>query len=362
MSKIVSIFNNKGGVGKSTICWNLADALGKAGKKVLLIDFDPQCNLSIAMLGQDTFKTKLPQQNIPYGNTIRAFLQRLIQGTGGEEIYLHQGEHTDKKVYLIAGDFWLNIYADTLNVGNDLLAGTGLARYIALRRLVEAAEKDRQGFDFVLIDLPPSFGSLVRAAFYSSDYFIVPCTSDNFSAYCISLIGQMVPAFIRDWNTGLERFKQANPQFEDFDSLGQPKFAGWVFNGFDTARERRTREEVEADAPMGQRRMMRADNYMHNLLTKEIDGLKTALARNIKTYNPIANNAIANTMIGDIEDANVLIQNSLCLYTPMGELVNRKQVNGLDDRTAWRGNQLDQIKLIGGKFAEMAKNVIQICV
>jgi chromosome partitioning protein len=52
MAKIVSVFNNKGGVGKSTICWNVADALGQKSKKVLLIDFDPQCNLSLAMLGE----------------------------------------------------------------------------------------------------------------------------------------------------------------------------------------------------------------------------------------------------------------------------------------------------------------------
>ena len=43
MAKLISIFNNKGGVGKSTICWNLSDTLGRMGKKVLLIDFDPQC-------------------------------------------------------------------------------------------------------------------------------------------------------------------------------------------------------------------------------------------------------------------------------------------------------------------------------
>ena len=181
MAKIISIFNNKGGVGKSTICWNLGDALGRAGQKVLLIDFDPQCNLSIAMLGEDQFVGTLPQQNVPYGTTVRSFLQRLIQGTGGEELFLHSGENTSGNVQLVAGDFWLNVYADTLNVGNDLLAGTGLARYVALRRLVQNAETSFGEFDYVLVDLPPSFGSLVRAAFYASDYFIVPCTSDNFS-------------------------------------------------------------------------------------------------------------------------------------------------------------------------------------
>ena len=362
MAKIISIFNNKGGVGKSTISWNLGDALGRAGHKVLLIDFDPQCNLSIAVLGEDEFVGTLPHLDAPYGTTIRAFLQRLIQGTGGEELFLHAGEHTDENVRLIAGDFWLNVYADTLNVGNDLLAGTGLARYVALRRLVQAAEQQYGVFDYVLVDLPPSFGSLVRAAFYASDYFIVPCTSDNFSVYCISLIGQMVPAFIADWQSGLTRFKQTNPQFTDFDALGRPKFAGWVFNGFDTARERRTSAEIDANAPLGERQMMRADQTMHDRLTGSVDQLIVSLNDQIHGYSPIATNGAPHSRIGDIEDANVLIQNSLWLHVPLGELMNHDQVVNLQDRSNWRPNQLDQINLLRSKFDQLAANVVQICV
>src|SRR5260370_20148038 len=89
MAKIISVFNNKGGVGKSTICWNLGNALGDLGKRVLLIDFDPQCNLSIAMLGETTFVRALPAQNQPYGTTVRAYLQRFLQNTGSEEVFLH---------------------------------------------------------------------------------------------------------------------------------------------------------------------------------------------------------------------------------------------------------------------------------
>jgi hypothetical protein len=159
MARMISVFNNKGGVGKSTICWNLADALGRLGRRVLLIDFDPQCNLSIAVLGEDTFVGTLPTQNVPYGTTIRAFLQRFLQ----------------------------------------------------------------------------TFDALVRAAFYSSDYYVVPCTSDNFSVYCVGLIGQMVPSFVQDWQIGLNRFQASNPHFSDFNTLGRPIFAGWIFNGFDTA-------------------------------------------------------------------------------------------------------------------------------
>lgn len=364
MAKIISVFNNKGGVGKSTICWNLAHALGKLGKKTLLIDFDPQCNLSIAVLGEATFVKTLPTQDAPYGTTIRSFLQRFLQNTGGEDVFLHKGEHTNQNVDLVTGDFWLNIYSDSLNVGNDLLMGSGLSRYVSLQKIVSAAEvKAALSYDFVLVDLPPSFGALVRAAFYSSDYYIVPCTSDNFSVYCVGLIGQMVPAFISDWNIGLNRFKATNPHFSDFDSLGRPVFAGWIFNGFDTARKRRSTAEIEAEADPGEKKMIQADRTMHDYVVSAIKKDLVAPLRNaITQYKPVSDKLPENFRIGDIEDANVLIQNSLWLSVPLSDLDKHKQVVSLRDRSKWADNQLEQIKLFEKKFGEAATWVMTACV
>lgn len=364
MAKMISIFNNKGGVGKSTICWNIAHALGKLKKKVLLVDFDPQCNLSIAMLGEATFVKSLPTQNTPYGTTIRSFLQRFLQNTGGEEVFLHHGPHTSKNVDLIAGDFWLNVYADSLNVGNDLLMGSGLSRYVALQKIVAAAEaKAGQAYDYVIVDLPPSFGALVRAAFYSSDYYVVPCTSDNFSVYCVGLIGQMVPAFISDWDIGLKRFKTTNPHFSEFDQLGMPVFAGWIFNGFDTARKRRTPAEIRAGVDPGDKEMIQADRTMHDRVVTAIsDDLVDALRKAISRYNPIAKGLPDGFRIGDIEDANVLIQNSLWLSVPLSDLDKHEQVVSLRDRRKWADNQLEQIQLFQQKFTEAAQRIARICV
>jgi chromosome partitioning protein len=82
----------------------LAHVLGTKGKKVLLVDFDPQCNLSIAVLGENDFVKHPPTQNIPYGTTIGSFLPRFLQNTGGEEVFLQKGKHTSQNVDLIAGD------------------------------------------------------------------------------------------------------------------------------------------------------------------------------------------------------------------------------------------------------------------
>ena len=351
MPKLISVFNNKGGVGKTTIAWNLADSMARLGKRVLIIDFDPQCNISIALLGEETFVKLLPAENLPYGTCIRSFLQRFMQNTGGEEVFLHAGNsHIDSKVQIVAGDFWLNVYGDFLNVGNDLLSGTGIAKFVVLRKLVDAAQK-RAGheLDFVLIDLPPSFGTLVRAALYSSDYYIVPCTSDNFSAYCVKLIGEVLPKFISDWNQGLQRFKDSNPAYDSFDTLGQPRFAGWIFNGYDT----RDGSVVQAD----QRHRDRLQSAVTNDLMKKLSDDKVIS----KLYNPIADGLGNKPLIGEIEDMNVLIQNSLWQNVPISQLEHVQQIRALRDRGSWAPDQLKNIRKIGKAFKSMAQRIIEIC-
>lgn len=285
MTRIVSLFNNKGGVGKTTLLWNLSDALARKGQRVLMIDFDPQCNLSIACLGQEAFTQTLPTQNLPYGTTIRAYLQRFLQNTGGFEFFSHSGRHTHENAQLVAGDFWLNVYAESLSVGADLLTGTGITKYAVIRDMVDFAnERQEQPFDFAFVDLPPSFGALVRASLYASDYFIIPCTSDTFSAYCIGLIAEMLPTFTADWNSGFDRFARANPQLKKYTNLGKPKFAGWIFNGFDT----RGGEYVRADS-------IHAQNIGRKIKHDIIDNSDI----------PVADKIGDDSMLGDVEDMSL---------------------------------------------------------
>lgn len=270
-----------------------------------------------------------------------------------KEIYLHKGEHTLKKVDIVAGDFWLNVYADSLNVGSDLLTGIGLNRYVIIKKIIERATQKREiNYDFVLVDLPPSFGSLVRAAFCSSDFYIVPCTSDSFNVYCLGLIGQVVPKFIEDWQIGLKKFHQNNPINPDFEKLGKPVFAGWVFNGFDTRRKKGEEEKT----------MVQADKTMHGKIGEAVQNkLCQRLKDEISTYAPVAKTNTESSKIGDIEDANVLIQNSLHHNAPLGELELFRPLQDLQDRRDWSPSQKEQIKLLKAKFSELADNVIRIC-
>jgi len=351
MTKIISIFNNKGGVGKTTISWNLADSMARENKKILLVDFDPQCNLSIAMLGMEKFKTILSQ-----GSTIRAYTQPFIQNQS-TSIVTHKSSvanSTHSNVDLVAGDFWLNVYSDAITIGQDLLLGLGLGKFTIIKKLVEDISiVNGYEYDYVLIDLPPAFNNLVRTAFYSSDYYIIPCTSDDFCVYCSELIGGRIPEYILEFGLGLDANKRQN-QNSPFTNYGQPKYAGWIFNAFDEAKKRNSEDETKV--------MVQADKAYHDRLKSAMkDKLVSALKKGITTYEPLATNLMDSAM-GEVDDANILIQNSFWLNVPIGQLAHHKQVRDLNDKGSWAGNQQNQIKTIRKRFEELAKNVIKVCV
>ncbi|SDM87064.1 AAA domain-containing protein [Methylobacterium phyllostachyos] len=340
MTKFISVFNNKGGVGKTTLTWNIADSLAEAGNKVLLIDFDPQCNLSIAMLGADSFKKYVSDPSKQ--RTIRSFLQGYLQNTGPGPIQLYVGPHTHNNVHIVAGDFWLNVYSDSLSVGNDLLTGTGISKFTALRTLVSKLSEQGRTYDYIMIDLPPSFGGLVRSALYSSDYLIIPCTSDTFSEYCIGLIAQMWPQFISDWETGLHRFKQNNYAMKDYDNFGRPKFFGWIFNGFDTRLDK----------------MLRADQAHYENIAQANQRLADGLKSNIGAH---AVRAVEDNdySIGQVEDMNVLIKNSLWQNIPASKLADHQQVKSLTgDKQKWSEAQLVLIDKVAKQINNIAQNIV----
>lgn len=302
--------------------------------------------ISLAVLGDTIFKEKLPTENIPYGTTIRAYLQKFLQNTGSLELFSHRGINTHPNAHLIAGDFWVNVYAEQLSLGSDLLTGNGIAKYAVLRDLINFAnnKEDRdknKPYDYAIIDLQPSFGSLVRAALYSSDYFIVPCTSDTFSSYCVGLIGNMLPQFFSDWESGYGRFKEANPQLGLYEGLGKPKFAGWIFNGYDTMRGK----------------YVQADQIHHNNIA---DSIHEKIISNDRIPNVAG--LPSNSRIGEIEDMNVLIQNSTWQNAPVSQLGFHHPLKDLQNKGNWSKSQLTQIDLLKRKFSEIADNIIRICI
>lgn len=350
MVKVIALFNNKGGVGKTTTIWNLATSLAEQGKKVLAIDFDPQCNLSIAVLGDEEFSEYLESSlSLPYGRTIRAFALPYIQQNAPGKPYIAQPKYNARNNFdIVPGDFWLNNFSDILNVGTDVIGGAGLYRFLMPSSLVDAVEREfEKKYDFALIDLPPSFNSLVRAALYSSDYFLVPCTPDLFSAYCVGLIGQVLPQFIADWEQGKSRYLQSNSYDQVIPKKGQPKFGGWIFNGFDTKKKRNASEILKTGADQAQ--FKKVQGSINDKLIPRL--------REIESYSSIPD-FVSQAPIASVEDLNVVAPDSIVQNIPIKYLSQSSPTRENVGRGSWSRNQKDLMGKMDAEYDRLAKFMI----
>lgn len=152
MGYIISVVNNKGGVGKTLTTCNLADALGKKGKKVLAIDIDPQCNTSTIL--------------VPKNTQIRKSLFEIIESNGSID---------DLSSFIYATEcnnvFVLPNITDTANLEPDLIANAPDS-FFKIRTVLR--EYATSTYDYTIIDCPPNMGTFVLCALYTSDFVIVP--------------------------------------------------------------------------------------------------------------------------------------------------------------------------------------------
>lgn len=120
---------------------------------------------------------------------------------------------------------------------------------------------------------------------------------------------------------------------------------------------------MQSGVPVKERQLVRADQTFKDRL---VEGITSDLAGKLPAvylgYDGVANGLPADYLIGDIEDANVLIQNSLWQSVPLGQLHTVQQLTNLQDRTAWIWNQLEQIDLLRSKFDELCRRIETVCV
>lgn len=237
MAKKIVLFNNKGGVGKTTFLFHLGYALECLGKKILFVDLDPQCNLSSSICDDDEITKSWETQN-----SIYHAVEPLIKGTGDiKEIKPHIVNN--RNIRLIVGDLRLSEYEELLSTAwVESLAGNeiGFRRTSSIFRIIEDIS-NANDIDYVLIDIGPNLGSLNRCILLSCDYFLVPLVPDLFSFRGLENIGITFKKWINGWNNASKRFREENKTLSFNIQKGKPVFAGYINQQFNIYRGKETK-------------------------------------------------------------------------------------------------------------------------
>ena len=237
MVKKIVLFNNKGGVGKTTFLFHLGYALECLGKKILFVDLDPQCNLSSSICNDEEIVNVWNTQN-----SIYHAVEPLIKGTGDiKEIKPHIVN--GRNIRLIVGDLRLHEYEELLSTAwVESLAGNeiGFRRTSSIFRIIEDIS-NANDIDYVLMDIGPNLGSLNRCVLLSCDYFLVPLVPDLFSFRGLENVGITFKKWINDWSNASNRFKEENQTLSFNIQNGKPVFAGYINQQFNICRGKETK-------------------------------------------------------------------------------------------------------------------------
>jgi cellulose biosynthesis protein BcsQ len=195
MTKIICLFNHKGGVSKTTTAFNLGWIMALKGKKVLLADFDPQCNLTGMVMGFTGVEDLAAIYNGTPPNNVKdglapAFESQPREISAAECIQVNGNEN----LLLLPGHIGLAEYETTLGIAQELSGSLLALRNLpgSIRYLLDVTAAKYQA-DFVLVDMSPSLGPLNQNLLTTSDHFIVPLHPDYFSAMALSSLANTLP-------------------------------------------------------------------------------------------------------------------------------------------------------------------------
>lgn len=233
MTSVITFYNNKGGVSKTTTMFNVGAYLAKQGKKVLFIDADSQCNLTELFFACDEEYFDDPSKKLPGCSILDVFRSRLDGAAAKIDVKAIELTKSDlyKSLFLIRGDIEFSAQAEPYFGSSINLAITPNVNekntYVSFRRLVNDLGEN-YGFDYIFIDLGPSTGAITRLAFLASDKFFVPVTPDRFCYLGVNTLPRLIENWIEHDKLVLNTMRPYGIENE-YDS---PEFCGIINQNF----------------------------------------------------------------------------------------------------------------------------------
>ena len=199
--KSLVLFNNKGGVGKTTLTFNFAHMAARLGLRVVVLDYDPQCNVSSIFLAEETL-ADLWDKDAPPGVTVASSIDLVRRGKG--EVRDPVMKEVAERLFLLPGDLLLSRFEQPLaeewpktrSVENERALAVTTALDLLSNRAAEIAKAD-----IVFADVGPSLGALNRAALLACDFVVLPLAPDLFSLQGLRNVGPTLNEWRRDWES-----------------------------------------------------------------------------------------------------------------------------------------------------------------
>jgi len=293
MAKMTSItvFNNKGGVGKTTLLCNLASYLAQEkGSRVLIVDADPQCNATIYLFPEDRVIEIYEEKH----GSINDLLNPLSKGKGYHSGKLPILKSSTFKVDLIPGNPKLALQEDLLATDWQQAQG-GDARGLQTTLVFSELLQRCQSYDFVFFDLGPSLGAINRSVLLACDFFTIPMSSDIFSLQAIENISVSLVRWKNGLESGLAAHKKKND--EEFTVNAETvnwklKFLGYVTQQYIAKTVRGVRQPVHAYDRIIQRIPKTIKNRLIDEFSRSLNiGYQLGQIPNLHSLIPLSQNA-----------------------------------------------------------------------
>lgn len=203
MTTIV-FFNNKGGVGKTTLVYHLAWMYADLGVKVLAADLDPQANLTAMFLSEERLEQLWPDAQSHPDSIVGAF-QPILSGTG--DLARPHVERIGEGLGLVVGDLALSRLEGMLAAAwpNSLSGQEPAFRQLSAFHRLLANAAAQCSADVVLMDVGPNLGAINRAAMIGAQHVVIPLAPDLYSLQGLRNLGPALREWRGEWHDRLER-------------------------------------------------------------------------------------------------------------------------------------------------------------
>lgn len=328
-TKKIVLFNHKGGVSKTLTTYNIAWMIALQGKRVLLVDCDPQCNLSALILGDyfDDYYMAEETKNLNVKDGLKVAFESRPEPISAIKCHCVGG---NPNLFLLPGHMDLSEYEPSLslamNNNNSMTALQNLPG--ALNRLISLCAEENS-IDYVFVDINPGLSAINQITFTLADRFIVPTNPDPFSLMALKTLLKVLPRW-KSWADS------TRPLLENASyplPVAEMKFLGEVSQRFNRRNNKPTASY----------------SLMINDIKKFING---EFADILKKYNMICPSEEYH--LAEIPDFGAMLQKSNSLGIPVYSLPDKELPGGatFENTTAKR----DEIKQM---FMDISEKIMR---